>query len=63
MILKERAIAADCKCPKCGTNDIRRTNRNSGPKDRFLSWLNIYPYRCRECPSKTRFYRFGRRCD
>jgi hypothetical protein len=48
------------KCPECGTHKVRRSNRY-GMLDRVLSVVNVYPYRCCECPSQKRFYSFGRR--
>jgi ssDNA-binding Zn-finger/Zn-ribbon topoisomerase 1 len=60
MVLKDRVAPTALKCPRCGTHNIRRTNRHRGWIDRLLTWINIYPYRCLDCPDRKRFYRFGR---
>jgi predicted RNA-binding Zn-ribbon protein involved in translation (DUF1610 family) len=60
MLADENRAMTTHKCPECGTNKVRRANR-CGTLDRVLSYLNIYPYRCRECLSRKRFYSFGRR--
>jgi ssDNA-binding Zn-finger/Zn-ribbon topoisomerase 1 len=49
-------------CPKCDTQKVGRAHR-FGRLDGFISLLNIYPYRCRQCPCKVRFYRFGRNSE
>jgi hypothetical protein len=47
------------QCPKCGSQEVCRSHRN-GRLDRFLSLVNIYPYRCRQLACNVRFYLFGR---
>jgi predicted RNA-binding Zn-ribbon protein involved in translation (DUF1610 family) len=47
-------------CPKCGTDNVRRTHR-VGKLDRVLSLVNLYPYYCLECNLDTRFHQFGRK--
>jgi hypothetical protein len=47
------------QCPKCQTQKVCRAHRNN-KLDEILSVLNIYPYRCRQFPCKSRFYLFGR---
>jgi predicted RNA-binding Zn-ribbon protein involved in translation (DUF1610 family) len=60
MLVPENRDLTTHKCPECGTQKVRRANRY-GRLDSVLSYINIYPYRCRECPAQTRFYNFGRR--
>jgi predicted RNA-binding Zn-ribbon protein involved in translation (DUF1610 family) len=60
MLVHENRATTTHKCPKCGTNKVRRANRH-GAIDRFFAYINIYPYRCRECPTRNRFYNFGRK--
>jgi predicted RNA-binding Zn-ribbon protein involved in translation (DUF1610 family) len=47
-------------CPACGNERICRTHRE-GKRDRIISFINIYPYYCREHTCQHRFYRFGRK--
>jgi hypothetical protein len=46
-------------CPKCDGQKVCRAQRVSS-LDRLLSLANIYPYRCRQFPCKSRFYQRGR---
>jgi ssDNA-binding Zn-finger/Zn-ribbon topoisomerase 1 len=59
MLANDRSVTTH-KCPECDSHKTRRANRN-GKVDSILSFINVYPYRCRECPTKNnRFYNFGR---
>lgn len=60
MLADENRDITTHKCPECGTHKVRRANRK-GTLDRVFSALNIYPYRCWECPLQNRFYSFGRK--
>jgi hypothetical protein len=53
------AVSDTHKCPSCGGNKVRRTTRIGG-LDQILSLVNVYPYRCRQCPPPNRFHKFGR---
>lgn len=44
------------QCPKCHQSQYVRRSRRQG-KDRVLSWIKLFPYRCQSC--LHRFYRFG----
>lgn len=48
------------KCPKCGSDRVHRASRYSR-LDQVLAWVNFYPYRCRQCSSRKRFYSYGRK--
>jgi hypothetical protein len=56
---EDRAMTTH-KCPECGTHKVCRASRH-GTLERVLAIVNVYPYRCRQCPSRKRFYNFGRR--
>jgi predicted RNA-binding Zn-ribbon protein involved in translation (DUF1610 family) len=58
MLQKERSTTTH-KCPKCGTDQVRRVRRFTG-LDRVFSLVNAYPYLCLDCPFEIRFHRFGR---
>ncbi len=59
MLLNDQSVTTH-KCPECNHHNVRRANRN-GKLDQIRSLINLYPYRCRECPpKKNRFYNFGR---
>jgi predicted RNA-binding Zn-ribbon protein involved in translation (DUF1610 family) len=47
------------KCPKCGSEELDRSQRVDF-EDRLLSMVNIYPYRCRQHTCKHRFTAVGR---
>jgi hypothetical protein len=47
------------KCPKCDAQKVCRVHRVT-TLDQLLSMVNIYPYRCRQFPCKSRFYQIGR---
>lgn len=40
------------KCPKCGSQDIRKSSKKS--IDVFFSWFSMHPNRCRNC--RARFF-------
>jgi predicted RNA-binding Zn-ribbon protein involved in translation (DUF1610 family) len=48
-------------CPKCGSDEILRSQRRG--LDKLLSIANLYPYRCRNYNCETRFYSFGNDAD
>jgi hypothetical protein len=43
------------KCPKCKSESVSRSHR-SGRRERLISRLWIFPFRCNSC--RARFYRF-----
>jgi predicted RNA-binding Zn-ribbon protein involved in translation (DUF1610 family) len=59
MLLNNRAVSTH-KCPVCGSYQVRRAHR-AGGLERIISLVNLYPYHCLQCPSDTRFHRFGKR--
>jgi predicted RNA-binding Zn-ribbon protein involved in translation (DUF1610 family) len=48
------------KCPKCGSQDVTRSQR-VGLLDRTFSLLNNYPYRCHSHDCGIRFRAFGQK--
>jgi len=39
-------------CPRCGSQNIQKSRR-TGPLERVCGLVGFYPYRCRECLSRT----------
>jgi predicted RNA-binding Zn-ribbon protein involved in translation (DUF1610 family) len=54
----KRYIARELKCPSCGSSSIRRVPRR-GLRERLMSLIAVYPYRCDDCD--FRFAARGRR--
>jgi hypothetical protein len=44
-------------CPKCGKNSAHRSHRSL--RDWAVTWLNLKPYRCRDCQHRFYAYRAG----
>jgi hypothetical protein len=44
-------------CPKCGKNNAHRSHRSL--RDWAVTWLNMKPYRCRDCQHRFYAYRAG----
>lgn len=58
MISSENDIAIVRSCSNCGSNQVRRTHRNS-KRDILFSKMNLYPFYCQDCD--VRFHCFGRK--
>lgn len=52
-----RVASAHSFCPKCGSDDVRRSLRRTFP-DAIFACLFLAPFRCRKC--RVRYYRFWR---
>jgi predicted HAD superfamily Cof-like phosphohydrolase len=50
------------QCQRCGKNFVRRSHRK-GLKERLLSLVYIYPFRCHVCGHRFRAFRFRVRYD
>jgi len=48
------------RCPRCGKNFVRRSHRQ-GLKERLLSLVYCYPFRCQVCAHRFRSFQFGAR--
>ena len=58
-ILTKNSTTGIRVCPKCDSQKVCRAHR-ANTLDRVLSIVNIYTYRCRQFPCKSRFYQRGR---
>jgi predicted HAD superfamily Cof-like phosphohydrolase len=48
------------RCPRCGNSFVRRSQRQ-GLKERLLSVVYLYPFRCQVCAHRFRAFQFGSR--
>jgi NTP pyrophosphatase (non-canonical NTP hydrolase) len=49
--------ALSVQCPRCGKSFVRRSHRQ-GLKERLLSLVYIYPFRCQVCANRFRAFQF-----
>jgi predicted HAD superfamily Cof-like phosphohydrolase len=48
------------RCPRCGKSFVRRSHRQ-GLKERLLSLVYLYPFRCQVCTNRFRAFQFRAR--
>jgi predicted HAD superfamily Cof-like phosphohydrolase len=48
------------RCPRCGKSFVRRSHRQ-GLKERLLSLVSLYPFRCQVCANRFRAFQFRAR--
>ncbi len=48
------------RCPRCGKSFVRRSHRQ-GFKERLLSLVYLYPFRCQVCANRFRVFQFRSR--
>ena len=48
------------RCPRCGKSFVRRSHRQ-GLKERLLSLVYLYPFRCQVCANRFRAFQFRSR--
>jgi predicted HAD superfamily Cof-like phosphohydrolase len=48
------------RCPRCGKSFVRRSHRQ-GLKERLLSLVYLYPFRCQVCANRFRAFQFHAR--